>query len=602
MASSSIKIALEMTGVQAYANATERAAQANEKMAERSKKSIAGIMSSTQRMVDMATKSKEQMTLEKLSSSGASPDQIAQVKARFAQVEQVRAAEKAAAAAKAAEEQRAKEQAMAQAAAAKEQAMARVAAAKEEARAQMEAARQSAELRRVAEAASLVQAKELAASQAAAAKEAAEARRAAEVAAAMKAKETQVKIHKQLVAEKAAADQKYQRTQQYADSTKSGPMFGKTSKQLLKAFAGFAVVNLGLGAMANALDQFVTGGKVDKFKVYSDTVLGFVKGLPAGDHIINLAKGVSALTGLGGNPEAIEAQTKAIEAQTAAMSRRLTAEESFRQKMEQIGRDRSKVGKSDDEIARLDREAQLADQRQALIGKGMGGQEADKKIAEMRRAMIELQDAQKSAANAQQARQLDPALFTSMLEEQQQAADQLIGTERELYFSKVNRLVVERKITEDQENQLRAAFDRTQAARAEVDAKKMAEAKAKAQADDATQFMEQLRQSYDQQMLGEDQLFQKKLKGLTLSAAQVEEANKLHEAMTRQTKEAEARNAVERMNNYGNVESLNTAIGGVKVSGMTSFSLERMMPTQDAIKLAVQQIAKNTAPLAQGAP
>ena len=104
MASSSIKIALEMTGVQAYANATERAAQANEKMAERSKKSIAGIMSSTQRMVDMATKSKEQMTLEKLSASGASPDQIAQVKARFAQVEQVRAAEKAAAAAKAAEE------------------------------------------------------------------------------------------------------------------------------------------------------------------------------------------------------------------------------------------------------------------------------------------------------------------------------------------------------------------------------------------------------------------------------------------------------------------------------------------------------------------
>lgn len=522
MASSSIKIALEMTGVQAYANATERAAQANEKMAERSKKSIAGIMSSTQRMVDMATKSKEQMTLEKLSASNASPDQIAQVKARFAQVEQVRAAEKAAAAAKAAEEQR--------------------------------------------------------------------------------AKETQVKIHKQLMAEKAAADQKYQRTQQYADSTKSGPMFGKTLGPLLKGFVGFKAVDLGLGAMANALEQLASGGKVDKLKVYSDTMIGFVKGLPAGDHIMGIAKGVHALLGWGGGPDAIDAQTRAIEAQTEAMSRRLTAEESFRQKMEQIRRERSKVGKSDDEIARLDREAQLADQRQTLMAKGMGGQEADKKIAGLRRAMLELQDAEKSAANAQQARQLDPALFTSMLQEQQQAADQLIGTERELYFSKVNRLVVERKITEDQENQLRAAFDRTQAARAEVDAKKMAEAKAKAQADDATQFMQQLRQSYDQQMLGEDQLFQKKLKGLTLSAAQVEEANKLHEAMTRQTKEAEARNAVERMNNYGNVESLNTAIGGVKVSGMTSFSLERMMPTQDAIKLAVQQIAKNTAPLAAGAP
>lgn len=548
MASSSIKIALEMTGVQAYANATERAAQANEKMAERSKKSIAGIMSSTQRMVDMATKSKEQMTLEKLSASGASPDQIAQVKARFAQVEQVRSAEKAAAAAKAAEEQRAKEQAMAQAAAAKE---------------------------------------------------AAEARRAAEVAAAMKAKETQVKIHKQLMAEKAAADQKYQRTQQYADSTKSGPMFGKTLGPLLKGFVGFKAVDLGLGALSEGLAQLASGGKIDAMKMYADTVTDFVKGLPGGDKIYSIAQSVHKLFGGGPSAEEIQKQTDAM---VAASNKRISAVAAFDAIQEGVSGKRARAGKSDDEIARMDREEMLANERKKLIAGGVNDAQADSKIAGLRRAMLELQDAEKSAANAQQARQLDPALFTSMLQEQQQAADQLIGTERELYFSKVNRLVVERKITEDQENQLRAAFDRTQAARAEVDAKKMAEAKAKAQADDATQFMQQLRQSYDQQMLGEDQLFQKKLKGLTLSAAQVEEANKLHEAMTRQTKEAEARNAVERMNNYGNVESLNTAIGGVKVSGMTSFSLERMMPTQDAIKLAVQQIAKNTAPLAAGAP
>lgn len=503
MASSSIKIALEMTGVQAYANATERAAQANEKMAERSKKSIAGIMSSTQRMVDMATKSKEQMTLEKLSASGASPDQIAQVKARFAQVEQVRAAEKAAAAAKAAEEHRAKEQAMAQAAAAKE---------------------------------------------------AAEARRAAEVAAAQKAKETQVKIHKQLMAEKAAADQKYQRTQQYADSTKSGPMFGKTSKQLLKAFAGFSVVNLGLGAMANALDQFVTGGKVDKFKVYSDTVLGFVKGLPAGDHIINLAKGVSALTGLGGNPEAIEAQTKAIEAQTAAMSRRLTAEESFRQKMEQIRRDRSKVGKSDDEIARLEREAQLADERQTLMAKGMGGQEADKKIAEMRAALASLDQAKLRAEMLNQANRADPALHLSMLQEQQRIAHELVTSERDLYAEKTAQLVLDGRITEAQAKQLRDAYDKTAATRLEVEARKKADENMRQQAELAKQM------------------------------------------------EQQASERTGRMMNFGNAESLSTAIGGVKVAGMTSFSLERMMPTQDAIRAAVQQIAKNTAPLAQGAP
>ncbi len=548
MASSSIKIALEMTGVQAYANATERAAQANEKMAERSKKSIAGIMSSTQRMVDMATKSKEQMTLEKLSASGASPEQIAQVKARFAQVEQVRTAEKAAAAAKAAEEQRAKEQTMAQAAAARE---------------------------------------------------AAEARRAAEVAAAQKAKETQVKIHKQLMAEKAAADQKYQRTQQYADSMKSGPMFGKTLGPLLKGFVGFKAVDLGLGALSEGLAQLASGGKIDAMQMYATTVTDFVKGLPGGDKIYSIAQSVHKLFGGGPSAEEIQKQTDAM---VAASNKRISAVAAFDAIQESVSGKRARVGKSDDEIARMDREEMLANERKKLIAGGLNDTQADSKVAGLRRAMLELQDAERSAANAQQARQLDPALFTSMLEEQQQAADQLIGTERELYFSKVNRLVVERKITEDQENQLRAAFDRTQAARAEADAKKAAESKAKQQATDAQQFMDQLQQSYDQQMLGEDQLFQKKLKGLALSAAQVEQANRLHEAMSRQTKEAEARSAVERMNGFSNVESVNTAIGGVKVAGMTSFSLERMMPTQEAMRIALQQIARNTAPLAAGAP
>ncbi len=500
MASSSIKIALEMTGVQAYANATERAAQANEKLAERSKKSIAGIMSSTQRMVDMATKSKEQMTLEKLSASGASPEQIAQVKARFAQVEQVRAAEKAAAAAKAAEEQRAKDQAMAQAAAARE---------------------------------------------------AAEARRAAEVAAAQRSKETQVKIHKQLMAEKAAADQKYQRTQQYAESTKSGPMFGKTLGPLLKGFVGFKAVDLGLGALSEGLAQLASGGKIDAMQMYATTVTDFVKGLPGGDKIYSIAQSVRKLFGGGPSAEEIQKQTDAM---VSASNKRISAVAAFDAIQEGVSGKRARVGKSDDEIARMDREEMLANERKKLIAGGLNDTQADSKVAGLRRAMLELQDAERSAANAQQARQLDPALFTSMLQEQQQAADRLIGTERELYFSKVNRLVVERKITEDQENQLRAAYDKTAATRAELEQRKKSEESMRQQAELAKQM------------------------------------------------EQQATDRAGRMMNFGNAESLSTAIGGVKVAGMTSFSLERMMPTQDAIRAAVQQIAKNTAPLAAGAP
>lgn len=540
MASSSIKIALEMTGVQAYANATERAAQANEKLAERSKKSIAGIMSSTQRMVDMATKSKEQMTLEKLAASGASPEQIAQVKARFAQVEQVRAAEKAAAAAKAAEEQRAKDQAMAQAAAAKE---------------------------------------------------AAEARRASEVAAAQKSKETQLKIHKQLMAEKAAADKKYQRTLQYAESTKSGPMFGKTLGPLLKGFVGFKAVDLGLGALANGLEQLASGGKVDKLKLYADTVTSFVKGLPAGDHIYSIAKSLHALFLGGPSAEEIEAKTQAM---VDASQRRLSTIQSYQQKMESISRETAKVGKSKDDVAKLDLENTLADEKKRLIAGGVNEQGADRMIQEMRRAMDALERGKYMAEIAKAANTADPALHLSLLQEQQRIAHELVTSERDLYIEKTAQLVLDGRITAAQAEQLRSAYDKTQAVRAQVEAKRESEAKARQEAADAAQFMQQLQESYDQQMLSEEQLFQKKLKSLTLTAEQVAEANRLHEAMARQTQEAEARNAVERMYNFSNVESLNTAIGGVKVAGMTSFSLERMMPTQEAIRRAVEEMAKNS--------
>ena len=62
---------------------------------------------------------------------------------------------------------------------------------------------------------------------------------------------------------------------------------------------------------------------------------------------------------------------------------------------------------------------------------------------------------------------------------------------------------------------------------------------------------------------------------------------------------AAARRALE----FSNVETIGTAIGGVKIGGMTSNSIERMMPTQEAIKSYSAQIARNTERLAAaGAP
>jgi len=115
-------------------------------------------------------------------------------------------------------------------------------------------------------------------------------------------------------------------------------------------------------------------------------------------------------------------------------------------------------------------------------------------------------------------------------------------------------------------------------------------------------FMRDLQRSYDSSLLSERELFQKKLDSLGIMGEQAAKAWELHDAMEAQKQTADATQRLQRMMGFSNVESLNTAIGGVKVSGMSSFSLERMMPTQDAIRLAVQQIAKNTAPLAAGAP
>lgn len=115
-------------------------------------------------------------------------------------------------------------------------------------------------------------------------------------------------------------------------------------------------------------------------------------------------------------------------------------------------------------------------------------------------------------------------------------------------------------------------------------------------------FMRDLQRSYDSSLMSERELFQKKLDSLNIMGEQAAKAWELHDAMEAQKQTADATQRLQQMMGFSNVESLNTAIGGVKVSGMSSFSLERMMPTQDAIKLAVQQIAKNTAPLAAGAP
>jgi hypothetical protein len=153
--------------------------------------------------------------------------------------------------------------------------------------------------------------------------------------------------------------------------------------------------------------------------------------------------------------------------------------------------------------------------------------------------------------------------------------------------------------------QEQAEIDRKVAAAAE-DRERMRQAAAERDALESESFIEGLQDAYDKATKNASELFQIKLDTLSLDEEQTAEAWRLYEATEAVTQQREMQQkAVEAAQAAlaGNVESIGTAIGGVRVSGMTSNSIERMMPTQEAIKSYSAQIARNTERLAAaGAP
>jgi hypothetical protein len=167
-------------------------------------------------------------------------------------------------------------------------------------------------------------------------------------------------------------------------------------------------------------------------------------------------------------------------------------------------------------------------------------------------------------------RQANEDLFEGMMRQQRDALLFIQGGEEEVLFARINRLVAEKKLTAVQEDQLRAQFKKVEAAKEE---KRLRE-QAIADAETARRIAEE-----------------------TAAA----EARAAEEAARRLQEEAAA--AAQRSMEFSNVESLSTAIGGVKVAGMTSNSIERLVPTQEMIKNYSEQIARNTQRMAgAGAP
>lgn len=189
----------------------------------------------------------------------------------------------------------------------------------------------------------------------------------------------------------------------------------------------------------------------------------------------------------------------------------------------------------------------------------------------------------------------------AIFDAQNEAADKLAA-------SKAAQLEAEKAIAAQQEEQARlqreAAY-MAEAAAARAEARQRAEERAQEQAFD---FLDSLQRQLDERTLTEDQLFQRKLDELGLDDAQIAKAWELHNAL-KAAEEAQAGIAegaevtAEATKAMANIESLSTAVGGVKVAGVSS-GLDKLADPAKATATNTAKLVEiaNQQRLAESAP
>lgn len=160
----------------------------------------------------------------------------------------------------------------------------------------------------------------------------------------------------------------------------------------------------------------------------------------------------------------------------------------------------------------------------------------------------------------------------SVFDAQNEAADRLAAT-------KAEQLATETRIAEAQRAQQEAAAAAADAAEA---AARRAEERQRAEErkqEETANFLIDLQRRLDERTLTEEQLFQQKLDGLELDEQQVAQAWKLYEAIkaaeTAQANVTEGAETSVQAQQLAGVETLSTAVGGVRVAGVSS-GLDRL--------------------------
>lgn len=148
------------------------------------------------------------------------------------------------------------------------------------------------------------------------------------------------------------------------------------------------------------------------------------------------------------------------------------------------------------------------------------------------------------------------------------------------------------QLADTEAQRARAAADAAKAQeRAQAEAEKRAEMRAAAEErhnDSVMDFMEDLQDALDQRTMTEDQLFQKKMDSLGLDEEERSRALALNEKL----KAASQTTAM-----VGNVESISTAVGAVKMAG-TSTGLDRLAKPAEQTAKATTDSAKSLARMA----
>ncbi len=178
-----------------------------------------------------------------------------------------------------------------------------------------------------------------------------------------------------------------------------------------------------------------------------------------------------------------------------------------------------------------------------------------------------------------------------------------------------------------QQKQIEQAQERAKLEESIAEAKRQqAEEAAIIQREDqaAASFLDNLQSQYEALTLSERERLELQMQRLKLWPEEIEAATKLYDQIQRakelqdeqrrlddlkaKADEEAAQNrkialeAMDAADRASSVETLDTAIGGVKVQGMMDASLSRLVPLQEAQKAYLKAIADNTKPAAGGAP